>query len=313
VLQPHYDDDDTRQDKHRVCANFKFNHLLLDDTRDVPSVADGYQFFGSRKFDVISKIDLKSAFTQMPLRRCDRILTAFTCNRRRLRHDTHTFGAKVLPGWFHKLIRELLQKEGCIDFTHSHLDDLLITSPASEHARHVNLVLAALTKYNLTVKLKKCYFGAQTLPVLGMILSADGVAPDTARISNMLFWTRPTSQKTLRHLLGLVNWFGVFSPNRSDLVAPFQTGLNSLRSSRDKLHWSPQLEDAFVALHENLLARVPFLHFPDPELALCLATDASKTAISAALFQRAPDGSIRYLGFASRTLRPSEKLYTIPT
>lgn len=86
------------------------NKLIEDDTNDVPPTDVAFQRISRIRPAIFSKIDLKSAYLQMPLRKCDRPLTAITCGNKRYRFVTAPLGLKHLPSVFQRRISGLLQK-----------------------------------------------------------------------------------------------------------------------------------------------------------------------------------------------------------
>ena len=84
-----------------------------------------------------------------------------------------------------------------------------------------------------------------------------------------------------------------------------------IMSVREKVFkWTPTMEEAYKRIYNALVTGRPILHFPIPNIRMELATDASKSAISASIFQRV-EGDICYLGFHSRVLTGSELNYFI--
>lgn len=198
------------------------------------------------------------------------------------------------------------KNHNCSDFTHSYIDDLLVFSPDPEtHVRHVQSVLHALTSASLTINKDKSHFFMTRVPFLGVILHPRGYAANVKRVTNMLDWKRPHNRKTLKSLLGIINYFRRFIPK----AAHRAHCLFAIRG--DRFHWNDEHETAFRDIHQALVEHLPFLHFPVPGQRLELETDASDTAIGGALFQR-QDNQKRYIAFHSRTLREHERNYTTP-
>jgi len=158
--------------KLRIVHNFKpLNALLQDDTADVPGISEAFNAISAANPVIFSKIDLHSAYLQIPLRPEDRSLTGFMCDNVRYRFVTAPLGIKTIPSIFQRDLRALLQREGCLDFCRNHVDDICIYSASvKEHVEHVIKVLNALTKVNLTVNADKCRFFATRLPMLGYVL-----------------------------------------------------------------------------------------------------------------------------------------------
>jgi len=295
--------------KERIVHNFKaLNTLIEDDTNIIPGINDAFNKIAGAKPVIYTKIDLKSAYLQVPLREDDRSICAFTCDGIRYRFITAPLGLKVIPSQFQRWLKALLQKFGCSSYTVNHLDDIIIYSTSvEEHVTHVRQVLKALTSVNLTVNEKKCIWFATQLPVLGFWLQTNGIRPNLTKICNMLEWTRPTTRKEVQRLLGIINFFRRFIPNISDLLHPIM----QIRAKNFVWEQVSGAEQAYQDVYKALMSSKAFLHFPVEGIEFDLHTDASNTAIAATLSQ-VVDGERRYLGYHSRVLQGSEVNYSVP-
>jgi hypothetical protein len=203
------------------------------------------------------------------------------------------------------MIQALLQKHDCSSFAVNFIDDIIIHSKnVEEHVEHVKKVLDALTAVNLTIRREKCHFFCTEVKLLGYWLSLDGIRPNYERLCNMMEWSRLTTRKQVQRFCGIINFFRRFIPRASDMIMP-------IMSQRDKVFkWTPTMKEAYKRIYQALVTGRPILHFPIPNIRLELATDASKTAIGASIFQRV-EGDVCYLGFHSRVLTGSELNYSI--
>jgi RNase H-like domain found in reverse transcriptase len=135
-----------------------------------------------------------------------------------------------------------------------------------------------LTSVLLTLNEEKCHFFVTQVPLLGMLLRTDGYAPDPKRISNILEWERPVTKKRMQRFLGVINFFRRFVPGISNRIRPL------LEAEGVAFEWTDEMEAAYCDVCNALLKDGPFLHFPVPGVKFELETDASETAIGAALF-----------------------------
>jgi hypothetical protein len=112
------------------------NATLIPGTNDVPNIEDVVKFISDKKFKIMSKIDIKKAFLQIPLRDCDKNVTAFSFNGQAYRYTRGPFGLHQMPSDFERILTEQLAKYNCMDFTWVHIDDLWIGgSTVQEHIR----------------------------------------------------------------------------------------------------------------------------------------------------------------------------------
>ena len=55
---------------------------------------------------------------------------------------------------------------------------------------------------------------------VGRVISKDGLSMSEAKIQSVLDFPRPKTVTALRGFLGLANYFRIFVPNHSNIVAP---------------------------------------------------------------------------------------------
>lgn len=73
----------------------------------------------------------------------------------------------------------------------------------SDHLIHVKAVLESLKANKLFAKQSKCSFGTTTVTYLGHVISAEGVAMDSAKVEAVTSWPQPQAPRGLRGFLGL--------------------------------------------------------------------------------------------------------------
>ena len=76
-----------------------------------------------------------------------------------------------------------------------------------EHEGHLQLVLEALQKNNLYVKMKKCCFGQSEVDFLGHCVMRDDIQTDNRKIQVIREWPLPMSIECLQSFLGLANYY----------------------------------------------------------------------------------------------------------
>lgn len=142
--------------------------------------------------------------------------------------------------------------------------------------------------------------------MLGHVVSKDGIRPDPDKIAAVVGFPRPLQQKDLRSFLGLASYFRRFVRNFATIASP----LNQLLQYGTQYVWSDDCQRAFDAL-KSALTSVPVLcHFDETKPAI-LHTDASGHGIGGVLLQSDDQLRERVVAYASRSLTPAERNYTI--
>ena len=296
---PKRDDQGTRTGT-RVCIDPRpINAILEDDTFLVPLVTEVFQKTAGNSF--FTTIDLKEAYTQIPLHPESQELTAFNWKGLQYKFTRCIFGIKTMSAMFQRVITNVL--ENCLEFAACYVDDIVVFSKTrEEHLKHVTAVIHALTKAHLRINSGKSKFGMKKVKLLGFLVSQDGIIPDQRRLEEVFNVPTPTSTKELQRFLGMTNYLRQHIPKYSELAHPLETNRMS-----ESFAWTMELENAFTNM-KSALIQAKLLSVPKPNLPFFLATDASNEGIAAMLYQE--DGDKRaFVSFDSRALRPSERNY----
>ena len=90
------------------------------------------------------------------------------------------------------------------------MDDILVFgSTFEETLRRVDKVLTKLGDFNLKVKPEKCNLFQKKLRYLGHLISEEGT-PDPEKISAIVDWKTPQTEKDLCGFLGLTSYYRRF-------------------------------------------------------------------------------------------------------
>ena len=103
----------------------------------------------------------------------------------------------------------------------------------------------------------------------------------------------------------MINFYRRFLPGAAGTLRPLTAALSG---NPKILPWTPEMETAFAAAKEALVAAVPLSH-PLPGAVLALAADASDTHVGAVLQQQVGQ-HWQPLGFFSKKLSKSEVNYS---
>jgi hypothetical protein len=180
-------------------------------------------------------------------------------------------------------------------------------------------VLDRLKTSALKARLSKCHFFRCQLHFLGHIVSADGLAPDSANVETIVNWPSPRSLFEVRSFLGLAKNFRRFIRHYDHIAAP----LTALLKGADKAdrkgrllqqgklsaehaarvttaftsNWIPECDSAFSQLKQALV-QAPVLVLPDFKKPFTLVCDACDLAIGGILLQES-----RPVAYYSRKLQ----------
>jgi hypothetical protein len=288
----------------RVCLDSRaLNAKLKEFKYPVPRIMQMYEQVAGHEF--YSSIDLRDAYMQWALHPDDQDKLVFTHGKRRLRSVRAMFGLAPMTSYYQHGMDLILAD--CASFALSYIDDIVVFSHSlTDHIVHLQKVLRLLTKIGLRVNKAKCQLFRSSMILLGFMISKEGSWPETRKLECLWDWPQPCSGKEIQRFLGFVNYFRRYVPLMAKLAAP----LDRLRHERNLTgKWGTEEQKSFDQLRAAIY-NAPMLCFPDFEKLFFVATDASNYGIGAVLFQKAGNGSIQYVRFASRALSKGERNYS---
>ncbi|CAB0042244.1 unnamed protein product [Trichogramma brassicae] len=199
---------------------------------------------------------------------------------------------------------------GDLDFVRCYQDDILVLSAGHEqHLQHLRELLTILKRARLFVNWEKCQIGRSEVVFAGYLISERGFEPPAAKVEAIARFPKPSDSTQLRRFIGMLNFYRRCLPRAAELMSPLTDLLRGLQKKKEKLAWSAQADEAFERIKQAMASAVrsAFYHPGQP---LALHTDASNTAIGAALSQRHADDDWTPLGFFSQKLSPTQQRYS---
>lgn len=292
--------------KYRFCIDFrKLNAVTTISARPMPFMDSILRKLRNARY--ISTIDLSSAFNQVPIKPEHRHYTAFTVpNLGLFQYKTMPFGLSGAPATFQSLMDKIIGPD-LEPFVFYYLDDIIIATDSFEqHTALLRVILSKLKASGLTINREKSHFCRDEVRYLGVLVNRDGYRPDPDKIAPIVQFPVPNTLKKLRSFLGAAGWYRKFIPNFATLAEP----LVSLTRKDVKFTWTSAQQLAFDQLKAQM-ASAPILSRPEPgDDRFVIQTDASNTGLGAVLSQ-VVDGEERILEFASRTMTPQERNYSV--
>ena len=288
----------------RICGDFSstVNKYLNPVHSPLPTVDDVIARVGAAR--IFSKLDLTSAFNQLPLNEESKQYTTINTSECLFVYNYLPFGLSASPGLFQSYMSKLLHN---IDNVIAYQDDLLIMSPTiSAHNDTLEKVLTVLKNAGVKINAQKSTFFTNEVHYLGYVFSSNGVYPSKDKIRAITDCPPPADLKQLQAFIGLANFYRRFIPNFSDLLSP----LYKLLKKGTKFHWSHEQQNSFDAVKEILIKDVTLKYF-NPNIETLLETDSSGYGVAAVLMQRENDKhEWQPVQFASRTLNNAERNYS---
>ena len=191
---------------------------------------------GGKRF---TKLDLKSAYQQLPLDPESQPFVTINTHRGLYRYKRLPFNIASSPAIFQRTIDIILQG---LEHVASIQDDILITGKDDdEHVKNVNTVLDCLDDYGLRLQLSKCKFMQKSVTYMGCIISAEGISPTDEKVEAIKHLPRPENSTQLRAFLGMINYHGKFIRNLSSILQP----LNQLLQKNQDFTWTPPVRGSF--------------------------------------------------------------------
>lgn len=289
----------------RFCVDYRaLNKITRKDVYPMPRVDDALDCLQGAEY--FSSLDMRSGYWQIPMHEPDKEKTAFATPDGLYEFNVMPFGLCNAPATFERMMDSVLRGlkwKTCFCY----LDDIVVfSSTFAEHLQRLDEVLTCISNAGLQLNSKKCRFASKTIKVLGHVVSKDGIRPDPDKIAAVVDFPRPLTQKDLRSFLGLASYFRRFIRNFATIASP----LNQLLQSGASYDWSNQCQHAFEALKSALTSGPVLCHFDETKPTI-LHTDASGHGIGGVLLQSDAQLRERVVAYASRSLTPAEKNYTI--
>jgi hypothetical protein len=139
-----------------------------------------------------------------------------------------------------------------------YIDDIVVYSKTFEdHLQHLDKVLKAIIKANITLSPPKCHIGYQSLLLLGQKVSRLGISTHKEKIDAIQAFKEPTKVNELQGFLGMVNYFSNYIPFYAWITKP----LYSLLRKDSYWEWTPIQQRSFDLCKEALTS-APVLAFP---------------------------------------------------
>ncbi|GFV79415.1 retrovirus-related Pol polyprotein from transposon opus [Trichonephila clavipes] len=180
--------------KPRMVVDYSqtINKYTLLDAYPLPKIEEVILKISKNK--VFSKIDLQSAYHQIPIQDSERHYTAFEACGKLCQFLRVPFGVINGVACFQRVIDKIIEDEG-FTLTCAFIDDVTVCGKdQKEHDDNLEKFMTVAKKYNLTLNEDKCTYSINSVHLLGYIIQ-DGMFAHYCR------WI-PRFSKKIRPLLG---------------------------------------------------------------------------------------------------------------
>jgi hypothetical protein len=199
------------------------------------------------KGKIWSKMDMTNSFFQTRVHPDDIHLTAMTTPLGLYEWLAMPMGLKNAPPIHQQrmvaALRHLIGK-----ICHIYLDDIVIWSNSvAEHAKHIDMVMAALSAAKLHLNPNKCAFFLLEMDFLGHHISACGIEPNSSKVDRILNWPTPQNATDVCSYLGLVRYVSAFLPKLADYTSVL-TPLTTKDAHKHFPPWTDEHQSAFEGI-----------------------------------------------------------------
>ena len=265
----------------RMCVDYRMLNAATQKLNyPMPHIQEALDSFNGAT--VFTTLDLVAGFHQISVAEQDRHKTAFRTSDGLFEYTVMPMGLANAPAIFQRAMNQALGKyTGLKGFVRVYMDDIIIFSRnMDEHAGHVEAVLAALEAEGYCCRPDKCVFGADSVPYLGHVVSADGLSVDPLKVGLVRDWPAPTDVNQVRSFVGLVQYFRRFIKDLATHLGP----LTNLTKKDVPFAWDAACQSAFDHVKAALVS-APVLAMPDVCKAFQMYTDASVFGCGGILMQ----------------------------
>lgn len=290
----------------RFCGDYRgLNATTIPDRYPLPHIQDVTHVFAGKQ--IFSKIDLISAYNQIPIADEDKEKTAIVTPFGLFEFNVMTFGLRNASQTFQRFMNSLFHD---LDFVVVYIDDICIASKdMDEHREHLQIVLQRLREHNIKINIAKCEFGQEKINFLSHIVSRKGILPKTEKVEVITNFKKPEKAHELCSFLAIFNSYRRFLPNAAQIQGKLQALINgNKKKDNSQIIWN---EDAFKAFEQCKIdiANVALLAHPIPNATLALYVDASNFSVGAVLHQ-IHNGQFQPLSFYSKRMTDTQKRYS---
>ena len=286
----------------RLCGDYKRTLNPNIDTAVYPLPVMEDCLWNVRGGELFTKLDIKGAYNQVPVRDEDQILLTINTHKGLYKFTRLPYGVSSASAIFQSIMDRVLEgMQGVI----CRVDDILVTGKNdAQHMSNLEEVVSRLEKAGFRCRVEKCVFMQPEVEYIGHRISKLGCRPLDNKVDTIVKAPYPKTREEMISFLGMIQYYSRYLPDLHTVIEP----LNRLRSKSISWEFGDKEKASFDQL-KTLISSERVLTFYNPELPLRLDTDASKVGLGAVL-SHVVDGVDKPIEFISRTLKPAERNYS---
>ncbi len=226
---------------------------------------------------IFSKVDLKSAFWQIPMAADSIGKTVITTPFGLFEFTKMPFGLRNASQTFQRFADNIFRS---LPQVFNYIDDILIASRTEEeHHQQMKQLFQVLANNSLTINADKSSFYQESVKFLGHVVNKSGIQVDPDKVKAIADYPIPKSKRAVKGFIGLINHYRRFLPRIGHTLAV----LHQLEKD-DDFNWQLQHTEAFETAKQSLLNACT-LEFPTSSWSFIITCDVSDIASGASLEQ----------------------------
>jgi hypothetical protein len=271
-----------RNGKPRMVIDLrKLNELVVPDEFPLARQEDVLQALEGSQW--LTTLDALAGFTQLTMHPDSAEKLAFRSHRGLWQFARMPFGYRNGPSIFQRVMNTVLAPFLWI-FALVYIDDIVIYSRTFEdHVNHLDAVLGAIAKANLTLSPPKCHVGYQSLMLLGQKVSRLGLSTHKEKVDAIVQLEEPRNVSELQTFLGMMVYFSSYVPFYAWIAQP----LFDLLKKGVAWNWTDLQKEAFQ-LCKEVLSNAPVRGYSIRGLPYRVYSDACDYGVAGILQQVQP-------------------------
>ena len=232
-----------KDNSYRYCIDFRqVNNITEKDKFPLPRIDTVLESLRGAKY--FSSLDLKSGYYQIPIKKEDRIKTAFATDNETYCYNKMAMGLCNAASTFQRVMQSFLSPVlGRIAFVF--LDDIIIFSETfEEHVNHLSEVFNLIKASGMKVSPKKCTYAKASIKYLGHVVSKEGISVDPDKVASIREMREPKTKRDVRSVIGMASYYRKFVPNFSKIAVP----LTELTKKSSSFKCNAEYKEAFERL-----------------------------------------------------------------